>query len=89
MNAHLFDETRKTQTIQGAAEALMLLNIAEPELDLDDYCDKAERIWEEFLPSESDRNLAPEEEELSNEMMNAAMELANKLQREFAVRLSN
>ena len=87
MNAQLFDETTKTHNIQGAAEALMLLNIADPKLNLDDYCDKAERIWEEFLPNESDRSLTPEEEELSNEMMDSAMELSNKMQREFTVRL--
>jgi hypothetical protein len=90
MNAMVFDETTKTQNIQAAAAALMLLNVTEPGLDDRQYAEKAERIWEQFLQSETDdRHLTPEEEELSDEMTDASLELASKLQKEFAVRLSN
>jgi len=90
MNAMVFDETTKTQNIQAAAAALMLLNVTEPGLDDEQYVERAERIWEQLLPTETaDRRLTPEQQAQSDEMQEAAMELATKLQREFAVRLSN
>jgi hypothetical protein len=90
MNAMIFDETRKTLNIQSAAAALMLLNVMEPGLDDKQYAEKAEPIWKQFLPSETDdRHLTLEEEELSDEMMDQSLELASRLQREFAVRLAN
>lgn len=91
MNAqHLLDEATKTQNIQAAAAALLLLNVTEPELKEEQYCDRAALILDQFTPCDSDdRHLSPEEEDLCDEMFEAAMELAAKLTKEFAKNLTN
>jgi hypothetical protein len=85
-----FDEATKIQNIQAAAAALLLLNVTEPELDDEEYGDKAGQILAPYIPCDTDdKRLTPDEQALCDEMMDASLELASKLKKAFAASLPN